>query len=121
MKNPTIQKWLPIANIYLFLSLLFYWLETSVLLNPVALVFFAAFALHYFVAKGAYRLIFPVFFFIINLYMILALLSEFSEFTTFGQEAAMLLAVGGIYLGLNLASAIIIIYSNTIAKIPAEA
>ncbi len=90
------------------------------ILNPVALGFVVVFFLHLFVAKGNAKLIFPSIFFVINLYMFLALFSEFGEFSTLNSEAIILLGVGILYLGINVLCSIVMIlnyYNPTLVKL----
>ena len=96
------------ANAFIVLSIAYYWLETT-LFNPVAIGLAVVFGLHLFVAKNTAKMIFPSIFICLNLFMFLALFSELSEFTEFNKEAAIMLIVGSLYLGLNIISAIIMI------------
>jgi len=122
MNNLTAKKLLPFANGFIVLSLMYYWLETSAFINPVAIILIGIFALHFFVAKGGFKFIFPTLFILINLYMFLALFSEFSEFESLNKQSLTLLLVGGLYLGLNIVSAVIMILSNkSTIPIPEEA
>lgn len=109
MRKYTSSRMLKVANAFLLFSLFFYWFETSSFLNPVAIFLFIVLGLHMFVARGPFKFIFPSLFIIINLYMFLALFSEFSEFPILSMEAISLLLVGTLYLGLNIASSVIII------------
>ena len=45
-------------------------------------------------------------FLILSLYMVLALISELSEFATFNTDAKLMLGVGAAWLGLNIILAI---------------
>ncbi|MEM9545823.1 MAG: hypothetical protein AAGA77_07615 [Bacteroidota bacterium] len=116
-KKWTSTRLLPFANAFIALSLLYYWIETSAVINPIAIILAGIFALHFFVARGFYRMIFPSIFIVLNLYMFLALFSEFSEFSTLDKNALTLLSVGIIYLGLNLISAAIILHHNITSQI----
>lgn len=98
MNKITAKKLQPFANGFILLSIFLYGLETSLILNPVAIAFFVIFGLHLFVAKGAGKLIFPFLFILINMFMFLALFSELSEFSTFNQEALIMLSVGSFLL-----------------------
>lgn len=113
MNKITAKKLQPFANGFILLSIFLYGLETSLILNPVAIAFFVIFGLHLFVAKGAGKLIFPFLFILINMFMFLALFSELREFSTFNQEALIMLSVGSFYFGLNIISAVIMILANT--------
>ena len=109
MNKITSKRLLPIVNAYIIISVLYYWFETPTLLNPVAIGLILIFGLHLFVAKGATKLIFPTIFILLNLFMYLALFSEFSEFTTVNKEALTLLIVGGLYFGINIICGVVII------------
>ena len=78
-------------------------------LNPFATAFAIVFGLHLFVARGNTKLVFPIIFACINVYMFLALFSEFREFSSISEEAMIMMVVGVLYLGLNLAGAVILI------------
>jgi len=112
MKKWTSKRLLPFANAFIVMSLLYYWIETSAFINPVAIILIGIFALHFFVARGFYKLIFPAIFILLNLYMFLALFSEFSEFSSLDKNAINLMIVGILYLGLNIISAAVIFHSN---------
>jgi hypothetical protein len=112
MKNITSKTLLPIANAYIILYIAYYWLETPALLNPVAILLVIVFGLHFFVAKRIAKFIFPTIFIALNLFMYLALFSEFSEFINVNKDAMILLIVGGLYLGLNILSGVVIILGN---------
>ncbi len=116
-KKWTSTRLLPFANAFIVLSLLYYWIETSAVINPFAIILAGIFALHFFVARGFFKLLFPSIFILLNLYMFLALFSEFSEFSTLDKNAISLLAVGIIYLGLNICSAAIILHHNVASQI----
>ena len=116
-KKWTSTRLLPFANAFIVLSLLYYWIETSAFINPIAIILVGIFALHFFVARGFYKMIFPTIFIVLNLYMFLALFSEFSEFSTLDKNAMVLMTVGILYLGLNLVSAAIILHHNITSQI----
>jgi len=109
MKILKSNPYLFLANMYILLSILYYWLETLSGFNPIAYSLFIVFGLHLFAAKGKLKFIFPSIFLLINLYMFLALFSEFREFKTLNKDAMLLLGVGILYLGLNVLSAVTIL------------
>jgi len=113
VKKISSKSLLYFANAYILLSICYYWLETSVLFNPVATVLFVIFGLHLFAAKGNAKLLFPIIFGVINLYMVFALFSEFSEFPSITKDAIIMMTVGILYLGLNLFSAIVMILNTS--------
>lgn len=96
------------ANAFIVLSIAYYWLETT-LFNPIAIGLAVVFGLHFFIARNTAKMIFPSIFICLNLFMFLALFSELSEFTEFNKDAAIMLIVGSLYLGLNILSGIVII------------
>ena len=108
MKSLKSNPVLFLANSYILLSILYYWLETIGGFNPIAYGLFIVFGLHLFGAKGRMKFIFPSIFLAINLYMFLALFSEFREFSSVTKDSMVLLGVGFLYLGLNVLSAIAI-------------
>lgn len=112
MAKTSTNSLLHIANAYIILSILYYWIETSVLLNPVAIGLALVFGIHLFVAKGVAKMVFPVIFIILNLFMFLALFSELSEFSSWNNDAIVLLVVGCLYLGLNILCGSVIIKKN---------
>lgn len=96
-----------IPEIYFLISVLFYWASASTLLNPVAITLLLIFILQLIFQNKISGVTIAVLFTLINLYMVLALLSEFHEFPTFSSEARMLLGVGLLYFGLNIAMSVI--------------
>jgi len=116
MKRPFISRLQPFANAYLLLSIGYYWMETGVLFNPLAIALLVIIGLHLFVAKGLWKHLFPSLFILINLFMFLALFSEFSEFESLTSDALILLSVGTLYLGLNIVSAVVILVNYSTSK-----
>ncbi len=86
------------ASAYILLSIGYYWIGTT-LMNPFVIGLLVIFSLHLFLAKGGLKLIFPIIFAIINLYMFLALFSEFREFPSTTKEALIMMSIGILYLG----------------------
>lgn len=98
-----VSKYIPwIPEVYLILSVFFYWYSTSTLLNPFAigllllLVFVVTFK------NKALGMMVSWVFLLLSGYMVLAMLSELSEFPEFNQNAQLLLTIGSVWLGLNL-------------------
>ena len=106
-KLKQIRKWIP--ELYLSASAVFYWISTSALLNPFA-IFLVAVLLALFTWKmKMLGVIISLLFLILSLYMVLALLSELSEFPKFNKDAKVMLGVGGAWLGLNIILAFVML------------
>ncbi|MCT4629945.1 hypothetical protein [Winogradskyella sp.] len=82
-------------------SILYYWIASS-LLNPIAIVLFIIIGYQIIKQKSGLGIIISLIFIILNLYMVLALFSELSEFKSANHDFKIMLLVGGLYLGLNL-------------------
>lgn len=105
MKNvKALLKWIP--EIYLMASIIYYWIDTG-LFNPFAIAFFLSLSLLLYFKSKVMGIVVSSLFILINMYMVLALLSEFNEFPTFDHSAKNLLFFGLIYIGLNLTMGII--------------
>ncbi|RXF68688.1 hypothetical protein [Arcticibacter tournemirensis] len=98
-KIKQIQKWVP--ELYLIASVIFYWASTF-LLNPVAIILLLILALLIFIKSEILGVVISFLFLMLNLYMVLALISELNEFPAFNKDAKIMLLVGGGYLGLNI-------------------
>ncbi len=96
-----------IPEIYFLISVLFYWFSASVLLNPVAIILMAVFILQLIFQNKIIGTTIAVFLLPINLFMILAVVSEFKEFPVINTEAKTLLFVGMLYFGLNILMSVI--------------
>ena len=106
-KLKQLRKWIP--ELYLLASAVFYWISTSTLLNPFA-IFLVAVLLALFTWKmKTLGVIVSLLFLILSLYMILALLSELSEFPIFNTDAKVMLGVGGAWLGLSITLAFVML------------
>ena len=94
-----LTHWAP--EIYLFVSVIYYWIM-STLLNPIPLFLIFILAILVLLKNRALGIIISTIFLLLNLYMVLALASELGEFPTFNKNALTMLLVGGVYLGLNI-------------------
>lgn len=107
MKNiKSILKWIP--EIYLMASIIYYWIDTG-LFNPFAITFFLALSLLLYFKSKVMGITISVLFILVNMYMFLALLSEFNEFPTFDEAAKTLLFVGTAYIGVNMIMGIVML------------
>jgi hypothetical protein len=99
MKFKAIKPILP--ELFIFGSVIYYWLASS-LLNPIALGLIAILSYQIISKKSISGLLISGIFILLNLFLILALLSEASEFNTFNQNYYNLIIFGSIYIGFNL-------------------
>jgi hypothetical protein len=89
-------------ELYLIGATLYYWFLTATLLNPIAIVLLAILGFQLIYKKGTTGLIIASLFIVLNLYMVLALISELSEFTSANEQWTKLLLFGTLFLGINL-------------------
>ncbi len=87
---------------YLIGSVLFYWFFTASIFNPVAIGLLIILGLQLVYQKKGMGFTIGSIFLLLNLFMVLALLSELREFTEFSSSFYELLIVGSLYLGLNI-------------------
>lgn len=100
-----LQKWIP--ELYLIASVIFYWVSTANLVNPIALFLLAVLAMLFIWKNEILGIVISFLFLGLSLFMVLALISELSEFATFNQNAKAMLFVGVTWLGLNILLSII--------------
>jgi hypothetical protein len=99
-KSIDLSYWL--AEICLLVSVVIYWVGTASVLNPIAVaLLFALMALMIWRSES-WGIILSCLFLIINLYMVLALLSELNEFTVLNGNTKLLFIITGIWLVLNI-------------------
>jgi hypothetical protein len=96
---------LVIPELFLIASVLYYWSLTTRLLNPVAIGLLVVLVYQIISKKAISGLIISAIFIFLNLFMVLALISELSEFESVTDNYNNLLIVGTIYIGLNLVMA----------------
>ncbi len=120
MKN--IKSWLSwMPEIYVMISVIFYWIDINVLLNPIAIILFIALLFQLLIKHKATGIIISILFVMINLYLVFALLSEYHEFKTFDNAANNLLFFGTLYIGLNILMGIMMLIKYIkIEKIPIQ-
>ena len=100
MKAKNLIKWGP--EIYLVLATLYYWFLTSNFLNPFAIALLCTLTYQLIVKNAISGVIIASIFIVLNLYMVLALISELSEFPAPNNEWLQMLVVGSVFLGLNI-------------------
>ena len=108
MKNvKQLQQWLP--EIIIIISIIYYWVMTATFLNPIALILLLVLTILIICRSALMGILISGLFLLLNLYMVLALFSELSEFPTFNKDAQIMLLFGATYLGLNIFLAIIML------------
>ncbi|RED42701.1 hypothetical protein DFQ10_108108 [Winogradskyella eximia] len=91
-----------IPELFLMVSVLYYWVLTLNLLNPIAMGLLAILIYLIISKKATLGLVISVVFIALNLFLVLALISELSEFEVINQNYNNLIIFGSLYLGLNL-------------------
>ncbi len=105
-----VSKYIPwMPEIYLIFSVFFYWANAGSLINLYAIALLIMLAIVILVKNRAFNITISALFLILNSYMVLAMLSELSEFPEFNDNARLMLAVGSIYLGLGLFLSIVML------------
>lgn len=109
-----IKKVLP--EYYLVASVLFYWFFTGTVLNLIAIVLLLVLGFQLVYQKAGLGIAIGILFLLLNLFMVLALVSELSEFTEFTSSFYELLVVGSLYLGTNILVSTMMIWKYTKSK-----
>lgn len=91
-----------LPELYLIAAILYYWILTANLLNPIAIVLLLLFVFQLIAQKPLSGIIISSIFICLNLYLILALISELSEFPQADNAFYKMLIVGSIFIGFNL-------------------
>ena len=91
-----------IPEIYLIGATLYYWFLTANVLNPVAIVLLLVLVYQIITKNSISGLIISALFILLNVYMVLALISELSEFQQTNNQYWQLLTIGSLFLGINI-------------------
>lgn len=97
-------------ELYLLLSVIYYWSLTALIINPLAISLAIVLGFQIWSRNKALGIGISVVFLLLNFFLVLALLSELSEFTEFNKNAILLLTVGSLYLGLNIFFSGVLLY-----------
>ena len=100
----------------LILSVVFYWVSAAIIINPVAIVLLGLLILQIIFQNKFIGITIAIFLILISLYMLAALMSEFSEFPTFNSEAKTFLFVGLTYFISTIMVAGLMIYKYVSAN-----
>lgn len=115
MNIKTLKSLIP--ELFLIASVVYYWTLTSNLFNPYAIVLLAILIFQVVSKKAASGLIISAIVIGLTLFMVLALLSELSEFEVADQNYKNLLVIGSLYLGFTLIMAGLMFYKYLKLKI----
>ena len=91
-----------IPELFLVVSVIYYWILTSNPLNPFAIGLLGILVYQIVSKKATLGLLISILFITLTLFMVLALISELSEFDVVNQNFKNLIVFGSLYLGLNL-------------------
>ncbi|RMB63495.1 hypothetical protein EAX61_03665 [Dokdonia sinensis] len=91
-------------EIYLIIATLYYWTLTANVFNIFAIVLLSILMFQVMTKKALSGILIASIFVLINLYMVLALISELSEFEVLASGFYQLLIVGSLFLLLNLSA-----------------
>jgi len=100
MNAQTLRSLAP--ELYMIAGVLFYWVSTANVFNPIAIVLLIILGWQVYTQKFTSGILIASVFLLLNLYMVLALVSELSEFTSATSSFYQLLIVGSLFLGGNL-------------------
>ena len=100
MKISKLKSFIP--ELFLIASLCYYWILTSNLFNPFAIGLLAILVYQIISKKATLGLVISAMVICFVLFMILALISELSEFDAATENFNKLLIFGSLYLGLTL-------------------
>lgn len=103
-----------IPELYLILAVLYYWSLTASLLNPIAISLLLVLVYQIITRKQILGIVIATVLILASVYLILALLSELSEFIEFNNDAKELAIFGVLYLGLNITFGAIMLYRYAI-------
>ena len=98
-----------LSEIYWLIAILYYWSLTALAANWFAIALLMILGLLIFTKNKILGMTISIFLILINLYLFLALASEFSEFIVFNADAKKLLGVGVLFIGLNLLFSILML------------
>lgn len=91
-----------VPELFLIVSVIYYWILTGNLFNPIAIGLLAVLLYLIFSKKSTLGLLLSIVFIALTLFMVMALISELSEFEEVTKAYNNLLIFGTLYLGINL-------------------
>jgi hypothetical protein len=107
-----------LSEIYWLLAILYYWSLTALVANWFAIVLLMILGVLLVTKNKILGMTISIFLILINLYLLLALASELSEFIVFNADAKKLLGFVVLFIGLNLLFSILLLLKYT--QLPSE-
>lgn len=92
----------------------------TIFLNPIAISLVVVIGVILWLQNRPLGILFSSIFLLLNLYMILAMISELSEFPSFNAKALQLLLFGSTYFGINICMSIRMLLKWTRGIVPAQ-
>ena len=88
-----------LPEILLIIGVFFYWIETSILINPIAIALVLLLSITMFTNYKTLKIVSSVIFGLLSLFMLIAIISEYREFESGNSEGLKMLAIGlGIFV-----------------------
>ena len=81
-------------EIILIFGVLFYWIESSIIFNPIAIILLLFLGLTLLTKSKIIKALTSIIFSLLSIFMLLAVLSEYREFETGNMDGIQLLVVG---------------------------
>ena len=100
-------------EILLLALILFYWVSSGTLLNPIAIGLILILTIQLFLRNDFLGVLIPILLVLASIYLTLALFSEFSEFQMKNSDARHLLLVGIPFILAIIASSVLMIRKYT--------
>jgi len=105
------------VEILLIFSVVFYWVSTANILNPIAISLMAILLYQLWSQNKTTGMILGSIYLLLNLYLILALMSEFSEFPSGDIEGLKMLLIGMSFIGVNIFLSICLLRKSVVRSI----
>ena len=95
----TIKRFLfKFPEFLLIASTIFYWVSTGTLLNPIAISLVIVLILQIFLRNDFLGVVIPILLIMASIYLLLALFSEYAEFTVKNANSSRILIIGLIFI-----------------------
>lgn len=101
---------LHLPELYLIGAIIFYYISAASIVNWFAIALLAVLAILVLTKNKALGVAIGFFWILISLYLVLAIISELSEFTSFNKDAMQLAVIGFLFVALNIVFSSILIF-----------
>ena len=105
-----------IPELYLILAVLYYWTLTAMHVNWIAISLLLVLLILLLTKSQPLGLLIGSILIVINLFLVLAMFSELSEFEVFNKQAWQLLGVGTLFLGVNIFVSVLLLLKYSKSK-----